>query len=221
MKQDREYVWISSTRLLPSWLQLSFRSSWELWQRLSPTLHQCAERGCTTSSCGSRTTTGEHFWLPFSGTMSFFYFLLAIYNIFPNQSGLNPDTITMYHYFYSFYVSNRASTVGQNQSHIDSLKSWFRMLFISYIFRIAIHGLAAALTAACTVLILLWSDFTASLLFLSVTKRARKTTSHWKFWMQLKKHYFRDCQMKIKAFSKHQRSAAAWHLSSLSRAWQS
>lgn len=155
MKQDREYVWISSTRLLPSWLQLSFRSSWELWQRLSPTLHQCAERGCTTSSCGSRTTTGEHFLLPFSSTMSFFYFLLAIYNIFPNQSGLNPDTITMYHYFYSFYVSNRASTVGKNQSHIDSLKSWFRMLFISYIFRIANHGLAAALTAACTVLILL------------------------------------------------------------------
>lgn len=58
MKQGRVFVWISSTRLLPSWLQFSFRSSWVLWQLLSPILHQCAERGCMTSSCGSRTTTG-------------------------------------------------------------------------------------------------------------------------------------------------------------------
>lgn len=81
MKQGREFVWISSTRLLPSCLQSSFRSSWELWHLLSPIPHQCAERGCMTSSCGSRTTTGTVNIFGFcshANYLSYFCILLVI-----------------------------------------------------------------------------------------------------------------------------------------------
>lgn len=65
MKRSREFVWILFTRFLPSWPQFSFRSSSALWKHSSLILRQCAERGCMTFSCGSRTTTGTESWLWF------------------------------------------------------------------------------------------------------------------------------------------------------------
>lgn len=59
MKRGRECVWTSSIRSSLCWLRLSFRSCLEPWWRLSLIPLLCAERGCTRSSCGSRTTTGD------------------------------------------------------------------------------------------------------------------------------------------------------------------
>lgn len=58
MKGSREFVWISFTRSWPCWLRSSCRSSLAPWRRSPRIPRQCAERGCTTFSCGSRTTTG-------------------------------------------------------------------------------------------------------------------------------------------------------------------
>lgn len=58
MKGSREFVWISFTRSWRCWLRSSCRSSLAPWRRSPPIPRRCAERGCTTFSCGSRTTTG-------------------------------------------------------------------------------------------------------------------------------------------------------------------
>lgn len=61
MKQHRESVWTSSTKLQLAFRPLSYRSFWAPWRLSFLILHPFAGRGCTTSSCGFWITTGQSF----------------------------------------------------------------------------------------------------------------------------------------------------------------